>query len=109
MTVLYPTAKPGADQSREEREHLETEDTKEFSQNDVTQYKEEDREELEDLEQEIYNLEDGPLYNTLEEDIYHIVDDAATYLQSNRPPAPMPRPESSVSLDDKPYIARGEA
>ena len=113
MTVLYPTAKQGAGQRREEWEPRETEDTKDVRQNDAPQLKQEEREEEEeeDLEQEQYNLEDGPLYNTFQEDIYHMVDDTATYHSRaiNRPPAPMPRPESSVSLDNKPYITRGRA
>ena len=111
MTVLYPTAKPGAGKCQEEQERLDTEVTKEVSQDDVTQQEEEEREEEEDQEQEQYNLVDGPLYNSLEEDIYHIVDDFATYPMRaiNRPPAPMPRPESSESLNSKPYIARGQA
>ncbi|XP_059928678.1 phosphoinositide 3-kinase adapter protein 1 isoform X1 [Gadus macrocephalus] len=112
MLRTFFLAKQGAGQRREEWEHCETEDTKDIRQNDAPQHKQEEREEKEeeeeDLEQEQYNLEDGPLYNTFQEDIYHMVDDTATYhiRAINRPPAPMPRPESSVSLDNKPYITR---
>ncbi|CAL8256991.1 unnamed protein product [Lota lota] len=110
MLRTFFQAKPGAGQSQEEREHLETEDTKEVSQYDVNQHEEEEKEEEEEEEeeQEIYNLEDGPLYNTFQEDIYHVVDDLATYpvRAINRPPAPMPRPQSSELQDNKPYIAR---
>ncbi|KAJ3610615.1 hypothetical protein NHX12_022707 [Muraenolepis orangiensis] len=106
MLRKFFQAKPGAGQSQEEQGHLETTDTEEFSQDHVRQHREDEEEEE---GEEVYNTKDGP-YNTedITEDIYDAVDNTATYpvRTLNRPPAPMPRPKGSESLDTNPYISR---
>jgi len=111
--VLCPTVKPGAGQSQDVRDRLETEDTEEVVRQNGAEPREKE-EATEDMEEEEDDEEDNyepDVYNTSENEIYHAVDHLATYplTQSalNRPPAPMPRPENSASLDTNPYITRG--
>ncbi|KAG7279822.1 hypothetical protein CRUP_013732 [Coryphaenoides rupestris] len=114
MLRQFFQAKPGAGQSQDAQGQLETMDTKEVvHQNGAEPHEKEEatEDEAEEEEEEEEEEEDEPdLDDTGTDRIYDAVDNLATYpaTQSaiNRPPAPMPRPENSATLDTNSYITR---
>lgn len=88
---MCPSAKPHASVNQDNNEHLRSEE--EENDNDLDQIEE----------------EEDP-YNLCPEDIYDTVDGDGTYNPAilNRPPAPIPRPESESDPEQPmPYISRG--
>lgn len=94
--TLCPSAKPHASEDPDNNDHPKSEEEEKNNHSDL------------DLIEE----EEDP-YNLCPEDIYDTVDENGTYKSEilNRPPAPIPRPES-VSEPERPerpetYISRG--
>lgn len=91
--MLCPSAKPLENVAHDNNEHLNNEEEEKDDQNGLDHIEE----------------EEDP-YNLCPEDIYDIVDANSSYdpVVLNRPPAPLPRPESEVE-PEKPmtYISRG--
>ncbi|KAM4607635.1 phosphoinositide 3-kinase adapter protein 1 isoform 2-T3 [Polymixia lowei] len=83
-------AKPDADPAQDNGEHFKTEEEEKLGQEDPENDEEEDP------------------YNLFPEDVYDTVDANAAYLPEilNRPPAPVPRPQTFRSEEPKTYISR---
>lgn len=91
--ILCPSAKPHAGVQQEHNHHLKSEEEEKGSAYDFKEIEE---------EEDVYNLSPEDIYDTVDDnDIFNLG-------VLNRPPAPIPRPESMTDLE-KPqnYISRG--